>query len=401
MKEIKKISYIFNWIIIFILVIPQGIMAQDYGKTYQPSLFAKADLTQMLAPIALYPDSLIAQILMAATYPIEVVEAERWMKANENLRGNELDAALKGKAWDPSIKSLCHFPNVLYAMSEKLDQTTRLGDAFLIQQDEVMETIQDLRRKAREHDTLKTTNEQKVIVEREIIRIVPSNPHVIYVPIYDPVYVYGPWWYPTHPPYYWHYPLRRVYASGLSWFGSGFIVGISIASWTWCDWHHHHIYVDLHKTKRFHTFHKYTKGTHKHEWKHKPYHRRGVAYKHASVRQGFGSPVQHIPGNKPKAYETMSQDFGKHPNKSFRNSVENQARSRSFNRNFYQTKLLRIENNKNTSNYGNTKKYTREKRKKLSGFSKTVYTHGKNLLNNNTSEGRQHFNKKDTKLNIF
>ena len=137
MKGMKIYIKGLSWVIIVMLVMPPGIMAQDSGQIEQPVKFSKEELAQMLSPIALYPDSLIAQILMASTYPIEVVEAERWIRKNKNLTGDELDRALQEKTWDPSVKSLCHFPGILYAMSEKLDQTTKLGGAFLSQQDEI------------------------------------------------------------------------------------------------------------------------------------------------------------------------------------------------------------------------------------------------------------------------
>ena len=244
----------------------------------------------MLAPIALYPDSLIAQILMASTYPIEVVEAERWMKQNKNLKGDELDKALQEKTWDSSVKSLCHFPEVLYAMSDKLEQTTKLGDAFLSQQDDVMDTIQELRRKAQEQGNLKTTKEQKVIVEKEVIRIEPADPQVIYVPVYDPLYVYGPWWYPAYPPYYWYYPPGVFITSGIIGFGFGIFVGLGISSWSWFDWHHHHIYVDRHKTRHFNRFDRGRWDFDRHVWRHEPDHRRGVAYRDRATSQRFGVP---------------------------------------------------------------------------------------------------------------
>jgi len=250
MKVIKICTHGLLWVIIVMLVIPPGIMAQDPEETVQPSQFKTEELAQMLAPIALYPDSLIAQILMASTYPIEVVEAERWIKQNKNLKGDELDKALEEKTWDSSVKSLCHFPDVLYAMSDKLERTTRLGDAFLSQQDNVMDTIQELRIKAQEQGNLKSTEEQKVIVEQEVIRIEPANPQVIYVPVYDSRYVYGPWWYPDYPPYYWYYPPGAVIAGGIVGFGFGIFVGLGISSWGWFDWHHHHIYVDIDKTRQ-------------------------------------------------------------------------------------------------------------------------------------------------------
>jgi hypothetical protein len=149
------------WIIIAMLVIPPGTLAQDSEETEQTDRFKKEELTQMLAPIALYPDSLIAQILMASTYPLEIVEAERWLGQNKELKGDALDEALKDKTWDPSVKSLCHFPDVLFAMSDKLDQTRKLGDAFLGQEDEVMATIQNCASKPRSREISRQLNNRK------------------------------------------------------------------------------------------------------------------------------------------------------------------------------------------------------------------------------------------------
>jgi hypothetical protein len=247
----------------------------------------KEELDQMLAPIALYPDSLIAQILMASTYPLEVVQAERWVKENKNLTGDALDDALMEKSWDPSIKSLCHFPDVLFAMSDKLDQTSKLGDAFLAQKDDVMATIQQLRRKAEEQGNLKTTQEQKVIHEEDAVRIEPANQKVVYVPVYDPLYVYGPWWYPAYPPYYWYYPPGVIITGGFISFGPHFYVGIDLFAWSWFDWHRHYIYIDVHRARRFHRFpdRRYPE---RFFWRHDPVHRRGVAYRDRRTSERFG-----------------------------------------------------------------------------------------------------------------
>jgi len=276
------------WIIIAMLVIPPGIPAQDSGEPEQTDRFKKEELTQMLAPIALYPDSLIAQILMASTYPLEVVEAERWLRQNKELKGDALDEALKEKTWDPSIKSLCHFPDVLFAMSDKLDQTRKLGDAFLSQEDDVMATIQELRHKAEEQGNLKTTKEQQVIVEREVIRIEPANPEFVYMPVYDPLYVYGPWWYPAYPPYYWYYPPGFIITGGYISFGLPIFIGVGLFSWVWFDWHVHHIHIDIHKTRRFHKHHP-KRDFDRPIWQHDPRHRRGVAYRDRRTSEHFGT----------------------------------------------------------------------------------------------------------------
>ncbi len=159
----------------------------------------------MLAPIALYPDSLLAQIFMASTYPLEVVQADRWAKQNKNLTGDALTAALEKQPWDPSVKSLINFPQVLAMMSEKLDWTQKLGDAFLAQEKDVMASVQTLRKKAYDAGNLKTTKEQKVVVEQETIVIESASPQVVYVPTYNPTVVYGTWAYPAYPPAY-YYP---------------------------------------------------------------------------------------------------------------------------------------------------------------------------------------------------
>lgn len=274
--------------IIAMLFIPPGIPAQDLDQPEQTEKFRKEELDQMLAPIALYPDSLIAQILMASTYPLEVVQAERWVKENKNLTGDALDHVLMEKSWDPSIKSLCHFPDVLFAMSDKLDQTSKLGDAFLDQKDDVMATIQELRRKAETQGNLKTTQEQKVIHQEDAIRIEPANRKVVYVPVYDPLYVYGPWWYPAYPPYYWYYPPGVIITGGYISFGPRFFIGIDLFAWSWFDWHQHHIYIDVHKARRFHRFH-HRHYPDRHFWKHDPVHRRGVAYRDRRTRERFGN----------------------------------------------------------------------------------------------------------------
>jgi len=312
------------WIIIAMHIIPPGMPAQDFDEPEQTYRFKKEELTQMLAPIALYPDSLIAQILMASTYPLEVVEAERWLRQNKELKGDALDNALQEKTWDPSIKSLCHYPDVLFAMSEKLDQTRKLGDAFLSQEDEVMATLQELRLKATEQGNLKTTETQKVIVEREFIRIEPSDPEVVYVPVYDPLYVYGPWWYPAYPPYYWYYPPGFVVTGGYVGFGPQIFVGVGFFSWAWFDWHRHSIHIDVDKTQRFHKHR--GKDFDQSFWRHDPNHRRGVAYRDRRTSERFGMRPQWM---KPASPETRGypERFKRRTPQPSRSPVERRERS--------------------------------------------------------------------------
>jgi hypothetical protein len=289
MRTAKLIMGGLAWMMIAMLFIPPGIPAQDLEQPEQTDRFGKEELDQMLAPIALYPDSLIAQILMASTYPLEVVQADRWVQQNKTLTGDALDDALKEKSWDPSIKSLCHFPDVLFAMSDKLDQTSKLGDAFLSQNDDVMTTIQDLRQKAETQGNLKTTKEQKVIHEEDAIRIEPADQRVVYVPVYDPLYVYGPWWYPAYPPYYWYYPPGVIITGGFISFGPRFFIGIDLFAWSWFDWHRHYIYIDAHRARRFHRFPDRQYSNQRFFWRHDPVHRSGVAYRNRRTSERFGT----------------------------------------------------------------------------------------------------------------
>ena len=166
-------------------------------------VFSQQELDQMLAPIALYPDSLLSQILMASTYPIEVVQAARWSRANPNLTGDQAVKAVEQNNWDPSVKSLVAFPQILGMLDEKLDWMERLGDAFLSQQQQVMDTVQDLRQKAQAAGNLKSNEIVRVAPQGQTIIIEQANPQVIYVPYYNPTVVYGPWWWADYPPIYW------------------------------------------------------------------------------------------------------------------------------------------------------------------------------------------------------
>jgi hypothetical protein len=225
---------------------PQGAIAQSGGED-KP--FKQEELDQLLAPVALYPDSLLAQVLMASTYPLEVVQAGRWVKANQNLKGDALTTALEQQNWDPSVKSLVNFPQVLDMMNEKLDWTQKLGDAFLAQQKDVMDTVQKLRTKAEAEGNLKSNKEQKVIVEQETKTIIiePANPQVVYVPTYNPTVVYGPWWYPAYPPYY-YYPPGWVPGAALFSFGVGVAIGAAWGyAWGGCNWGRGDVNVDINR----------------------------------------------------------------------------------------------------------------------------------------------------------
>ncbi len=266
-------------------------------------LLNHARLDQLLAPIALYPDPLLAQILMAATYPIEVVEAARWLQdqGNTQLHGDQLDAALQQQNWDPSVKSLVPFPQILQMMNSKLEWTEALGNAFLAQQSDVMDSVQRLRAEAVAAGTLRSNAQETVSTAGQIITIEPANPQVIYVPYYDPSLVYGAWGYPDYPPVDFPPPPNYGYVMGPGiYFGFGFAIIDALWGWDDWDWGHREIVINPDRYNRINRYaigHNnrapYTANT----WQHNPADRRGVPYGNPAVRQKFqpapaGSPEQ-------------------------------------------------------------------------------------------------------------
>jgi Protein of unknown function (DUF3300) len=209
------------------------------------TVFNAEQLDAMLAPIALYPDALLAQALMATTYPLEVVAASRWLDdpANKNLSGDALAQALGSQTWDPSVKSLVPFPQVLGMLNGKLDWTQQLGYAFATQQADVMDSVQRLRQQAQVAGYLKTTEQQTVVVEKTTIVIQPANPQTVYVPVYNPTVVYGAWPYPAYPPVYYPpppgYVVGNAFVAGLA-FATGVAVVGSLWGWAQPVWHGGH-----------------------------------------------------------------------------------------------------------------------------------------------------------------
>jgi hypothetical protein len=258
--------------------------------------FTAAQLEQMAAPIALYPDSLVSQMLMASTYPLEIVEAGRWSEKNPALKDKELEEALKKEEWDPSVKSLCGFPDVLKRMNENLDWTQDLGDAFLAQKSDLLDAVQRMRGKAYEAGNLKST-EQQVVTQQpdKIIVIEPADPQVVYVPTYSPTVVYGAWSYPYYyyPPMY--YP--PAYGYGAMAFTVGVVWGAAV--WGGCNWGwgHGDVNIDI---NHYNNFNRNTninadrtniqnKSGNTAGWNHNPEHRGGVNYRNNQTAQQYGA----------------------------------------------------------------------------------------------------------------
>jgi Protein of unknown function (DUF3300) len=254
------------------------------------------EIDALTAPVALYPDQLLAKVLMAATYPLEIVEADRWSRANSGLKGAALDNAIARQSWDDSVKSLAHTPTVLKMMSERVDWTQKLGDAFLAQQSDVMDSVQRLRQQAQASGSLKDTSQQKVVVQDRTIVIEPAQPDVVYVPYYNPQVVYGAWAYPSYPPYYWPPPPGYAYGAGVA-AGIGFVTGAVVTAAFWnnaFNWHDHNVYVNnninIHNNFNRNTFNNVNRTNINggQAWRHDPAHRQGVNYGNANLRQQYG-----------------------------------------------------------------------------------------------------------------
>jgi uncharacterized membrane protein YgcG len=258
------------------------------------STFSNEELDQMLAPIALYPDSLLAQVLMASTYPADVAEAAKWTKANPKQQGDAAVKAVQSKKWDPSVQSLVAFPQVLVMMSEKPADVQRLGDAFLADPARVMDRVQFMRKKAQEAGNLKTTEQQKVSTQtnsgQSVIIIEPAQPEKIYVPVYQPTVVYGAWWYPSYPPYYWapppyYYPPGGAFVAGVFWGAA--IVGIHNSLWGGCNWGGGNVNVNVNRYNNINVNNKISGNGNNTNWNHNAANRKGVPYRDDKTRQQF------------------------------------------------------------------------------------------------------------------
>ena len=271
------------------MMIPAVAQDQPAAQTLSPE-----QLESMVAPIALYPDSLLSQVLVASTYPLEVVEAQQWLDQNQGLTGTALTDAAKKQGWDPSIQALVAFPEVIKRLNEDVRWTTDLGNAFLAQQADVMAAIQRLRARAKDSGKLTDTPQEKVVTENKdgqtAIEIEPTDPQVIYVPVYNPGYFWGD----AYPMYPWpelYYP-----GIGVGWgWGPGINLGFYFGGccgwggWGWgLGWFGGGAFVNNHFFHRygFHEFHG-SEFRASSAWQHNPEHRGAVPYSNRAMTQRY------------------------------------------------------------------------------------------------------------------
>ncbi len=290
------------------LILPLGMPLWAFQDQGQQPLQAEArvmppeQLDSLVSQIALYADPLIAQVLAAATYPLEVVEASRWLQANPNLRGTELTDAAREQAWDPSVQALVVFPTVIQMMDRNLRWTTDLGNAFLAQEQDVMDAIQRQRQRAASSGRLVSNEQQRIETSyednRNVIAIQPSQPDIIYVPVYDPVSIWGPPIYNPYPPFW--YPPRPVYGAVIAGGAFGFFVGVAMTnqfhywggwnSWGWNPgWRNRTVIINnnFYVRNNYRPPNNYLRNGNS-VWEHNPQHREGVPYPNRAVSDRVG-----------------------------------------------------------------------------------------------------------------
>jgi len=256
--------------------------------------FSQAQIDQMMAPIALYPDSLLSQVLMAATYPADVADAARWSKANAQQSGDAAVRAVENQPWDPAVKSLVAFPQILQTMGDQPDWVQNLGDAFLASSKDVLDSAQRLRARAHESGNLKTSEQQTVTVQQQAITIEPANPQTVYVPTYNPTVVYGAWPYPAYPPYYWYPPAMYYpgYYPGAA-LATGIAFGIGVAAtaalWGGCNWGGGDVNINVNRYNNINSNRQLN--ANQNRFQHNAQNRRGVPYRDSRSQQQFGKNV--------------------------------------------------------------------------------------------------------------
>ena len=282
---------------------PQVPSAQGHAA----SVISNDQLDSLVAPIALYPDPLLAQVLAASTYPLELVQLQQWLSKHPDLKDETLTAAVQKEDWDPSVQAMSAFPDLVKRLIESIKWTTDLGNAFLAQQNEVMDAVQRMRMKAQQAGNLKSSEQQtvetKVIENKTVLVIQPASTQVVYVPSYSPVVMYGPPIYP-YPAFY--YPPPSYYATGaLIAFGVGVAIGAAYhGGWGWgCGWGHGHSNVNINVNNNYvrHNNNNINRGNINNgnrpggggnSWQHNPQHRGGTPYSNRATASQYGGTAR-------------------------------------------------------------------------------------------------------------
>lgn len=285
-----RLRYLLAWVFALMFWMPTG-------SALAQAKLDKAQLDQLTAPVALYPDALLSQVLMAATYPADVASAAQWSRSHSSLSGDAATKAVASEPWDPSVQSLAAFPSVLDMMGRQPQWVKSIGDAFLAQPNDVMDSVQRLRAQAQKAGSLKTTEQQKVVTQTTggttIVQIEPANPQVVYVPSYNPTVVYGAWPYPAYPPAYYPPPPGSVFATSVV-AGIGFGLGVAAVDSLWggFDWGGHDVNINVNRYNNINVNNRLDVNRANVNWQHNPAHRGNVPYDNAAVRNRYDQQRQ-------------------------------------------------------------------------------------------------------------
>jgi hypothetical protein len=279
----------------------QQAESQVMATTEEAPKLPSGELDSLVAPIALYSDSLLAQTLAASTYPLEIIQLQQWMDRNKNLQGKALADAVAKQPWDPSVQALVAFPDVVQRMAGNIQWTTDLGNAFLAQESDVMDAVQRMRGKAQGTGNLKTSAQQKVQTQtvpsgKQVITIEQAQPDVVYVPSYDPQVVYG-----APPPEYPYYPYSYpgyVPGTALAW-GAGVALGAAAwgawgGSWGNCDWNHGDVNINNNNNFNRNANRNVNRGQagQGNKWQHNPQHRGNAPYGNRQTANKYGGQAR-------------------------------------------------------------------------------------------------------------
>lgn len=316
------------------------------ANSTEQTAFSRAQLDQMLAPIALYPDTVLSHILIAATYPLEVVQADRWVQANSQLGTADAVQAAALEDWDPSVVALVAFPDILRRMSENLNWTQDLGEAFLADEQMVLDEVQLLREKAYAAGSLQDMKYAQIEKQEKTIIIEPATQQIIYVPYYDTRYVYGSWWWPDYPPVYWHTPVNYVHVGHFHWGPRIFVdTHFFFSTPRWRE--RRVVVIDRHVRRQMPHFNSakkiaaYRGATH---WQHEPKHRRNIRYRNEKVSNVYGRDgdnrheyrrrdlSDHLPNSSPASRKKIVADRDSSPSTHRRAPIEGSDRHNPKNR---------------------------------------------------------------------
>jgi hypothetical protein len=391
MNNIKK-GLIVSAILLSQILLSRSLLAvEEYNNTNEIA-FSEAELAQILAPIALYPDSLLTHVVIASTYPLEVVEAFRWREKNSELESSEAVDFAQTQGWDPSVTALVAFPNVLARLNNDIGWTQSLGNAFLEDEERVLDTIQVLRKQAMQANSLDNLQNMTVTKVNQQIIIQPAQKEVIYVPYYDTRIVYGDWYWNRHPPIYWtprsHFSLRfPVRVSGLFHWNRGINISFNyhFSAFKWAS--RHIVVTSHHKTRRYLSHHRIASSNGAKRWQHKPSHRRGIAYRSDRLNShyyGRKSLTQTKRSIKHASHFRKNSKFDNRTSKSRLNTAKLNSNKRSNHRDF--TEKL-ASNNRHTQSRYKEKRSTKERKYLRGDMSNRPYNRSSLKLDKNVVEG--------------